>query len=247
MKIMSFNVLCAGKGKNHWCLRQRLVKEIIKKYNPDVFGLQESHYGWMKYISKAFSGVYSYVGVGKDDGIVKGEFSPVFYDTNKYELLNKGDFWLSETPEKAGLGWDAVENRICSYAVLRDKVNDVVTVCFNTHLDHIGTTAMLESAKLIVKKAKEFSDSRIVITGDFNVTPDSDVYKLFMDNGFKDSRAVADSADSINSFHGYSGKSKMIDFILIKNIEKVFSVETVTDKINGQYPSDHFPVLADVE
>ena len=245
MKVMTFNVLCAGKGENHWCRRQRLVRDIIKKYNPDTFGLQEAHYGWMKYICNAFKDTYSFVGVGKDDGGISGEFSPVFYKKDKYELVDKGDFWLSKTPQIAGLGGDAVENRTCSYAVLKDRLTGEIKVHFNTHLDHVGKKAMLEGAKLIIKKTEQFNDIPVIVTGDFNVTPDSDVYSLFLSSGFCDARSVAEYSDDVDSFHWYGKSSKMIDFIFIKNISDVKSLRTATDKIEDKLPSDHYPVVAE--
>lgn len=247
MKVMTFNVLCAGKGKNHWCRRQKLVKSMILKYEPDVFGLQEAHYGWMKYIYGAFKDVYSYIGVGKDDGGIKGEFSPVFYDKNKYNLLNSGSFWLSETPCVPGIGWDAAENRTCSYGVLEDRKTGSRRLFLNTHLDHKGEKAMLGGARLIINKINELGDLPVVLMGDFNVTPDSAVYKTIIRSGFKDARAVAEIADDINSFHAFGGKSKMIDFIFEKNGLTVKSVKTITDKISDRYPSDHFPVIAEIE
>ncbi len=247
MKVMTFNVLCAGKDENHWCRRQKLVKSIILKYEPDVFGLQEAHYGWMKYISGAFKDVYSYIGVGKDDGGIKGEFSPVFYNKNKYKLLDSGDFWLSQTPEKPSLGWDAAENRTCSYGVLEDIKTGEKILCLNTHLDHKGEKAMLEGARLVINKINGFGDMPVVLTGDFNVTPDSVVYKTIIESDFKDARDVAEVADDINSFHAFGDNSKMIDFIFIKNCLKVKSVKTLTDKIGDRYPSDHYPVIAEIE
>ena len=246
MKSMTFNILCAGRGENHWCLRQRLVRDIIKKYAPDTFGLQEVHYAWMRYIINQFKDCYDFVGVGKDDGNKKGEFSPVFYNKNKFELLEKEDFWLSETPEKASLGWDGAENRTCSYAVLKEKENGRIRAVFNTHLDHIGETAQIRGTELILKKAEIFKDLPIIITGDFNVTPDSDVYRLMLSSGFEDARTIATKKDTTDSFHWYGKGSKMIDFIFVKNIEAVTEVKTATDKINGRLPSDHYPVIADI-
>ena len=247
MKSITFNILCAGRGENHWVFRQKLVKEIIKKYAPDTFGLQEVHYAWMRYLINQFKDIYDFVGVGKDDGNKKGEFSPVFYNKHKFELLEKEDFWLSETPEIASLGWDGAENRTCSYAVLKEKETEKVYAIFNTHLDHIGATAQIEGIKLILKKAEKFNDMPIIITGDFNVTPDSDVYEMMLSNGFSDARTIAKEKDNIDSFHWYGKGSKMIDFIFVKNIKSVAVAKTATDKINGRIPSDHYPVIAEIE
>lgn len=247
MKVMTFNVLCAGVGENHWCRRQKLVRDIIKKYEPDAFGLQEAHYGWMRYIANQLKDNYAYVGVGKDDGGIKGEFSPVFYNKNKYDLHENGDFWLSETPDKPGLGWDAVENRICAYAVLKDKETGEEYAVFNTHLDHIGDTAVLEGAKLVAARTEKFRNIKTVVMGDFNETPDSEVYSFMLENDFEDSRNIAEKADDIGSLHHFGKVSKMIDFVFVKNAVSVKEVKTVTDRINGKFPSDHYPVVADIE
>ena len=247
MKSMTFNILCAGRGENHWVFRQMLVRDIIKKYAPDTFGLQEVHYAWMRYIINQFKNDYDFVGVGKDDGNKKGEYSPVFYNKHKFELLEKEDFWLSETPDKPSLGWDGAENRTCSYAVLKEKETENVYVVFNTHLDHIGAVAQIEGIKLIIEKAKKFKDIPIIITGDFNVTPDSEVYEMMLSNGFSDARTIAKKKDEIASFHWYGKGSKMIDFIFVKNVKAVKNVKTADDKINGRIPSDHYPVIAEVE
>ena len=246
MKSMTFNILCAGRGENHWCLRQKLVSATIKKYAPDTFGLQEVHYAWMRYIVSQFKDTYDYVGVGKDDGEKKGEFSPVFYNKHKFKLIEKEDFWLSATPDKPSLGWDGAENRTCSYAVLEEKESGNVYAVFNTHLDHIGATAQIEGIKLILSKTEKFKDVPVIITGDFNVTPDSDVYSLMLTNGFEDARTIAEKKDNINSFHWYGKGSKMIDFIFVKNIKSVTEVKTATDNFNGKLPSDHYPVIADI-
>lgn len=247
MKSMTFNVLCAGKGENHWCRRQNLVKKIIELYDPDTFGLQEAHYGWMKYLNNQLKNKYAYVGAGKDDGNIKGEFSPVFYKKDKYEVIESGTFWLSETPEIPGLGWDAVENRTCSYALLKDKNTGEKIAHFNTHLDHIGETAINEGAKLVAQRANMFKDIPTVVSGDFNVTPDSEAYKIFLEAGFEDARSIAEKADNTDSFHWFGKGSKMIDFIFVKNANKIKAVKTATDKINGKLPSDHFPVVADID
>ena len=247
MRIMTFNVLCAGRNENHWCRRQPLVRDIIKKYMPDFFGIQEAHYGWMRYVANQMKDNYAFVGIGKDDGKNGGEFSPVFYRKDKYNLVERLDFWLSATPYEPSLGWDGSENRTCSGGVFENIETYEKVACFNTHLDHIGRTAQVEGANLILAKLKKYDNIKTVLMGDFNVTPDSDIYGMFIDGGFSDSRNIADEADEINSFHAFGNASKMIDFVFVRNIDKVSNVKTVTDMIDGRYPSDHYPVVADVE
>ena len=244
MTVMTFNVLCAGRKENHWCKRQKLVVETIKKYNPDVFGIQEAHYGWMRCISSKLKNTYDYVGKGKDDGKNKGEFSPVFYNKNKYELIDSGNIWLSDTPDIPSLGWDGAENRTCAYALLKDKETDSVIAVMNTHLDHIGATAICEGSKLVADKAASFGEIPTVIMGDFNVTPDSEAYQIMLDSGCADARNIAIDADDVNSFHNFGISSKMIDFIFVRNINSVKKVITAIDRFGDRFPSDHYPVVA---
>ena len=224
MRVMTFNVLCAGRGEYHWCRRQSAVCGTIKDYQPDFFGIQEAHFGWMRCISGKLGDTYAFVGIGKDDGKNKGEFSPVFYNKHIFEVVERLDFWLSETPDVPSLGWDGSENRTCSGALFRNKKTNEEIAVF-----------------------KKYGKIKTVLMGDFNVTPDSDIYRIFLDGGFTDTRSIAESSNNVNSFHFFGGSSKMIDFIFEKNINSVSSVKTVTDLTDGRYPSDHYPVVADFE
>ena len=130
---------------------------------------------------------YDYVGVGRTDGATKGEYSPIFFLKDKYEALEKGNFWLSETPDVAGSkGWDAALERIASYAKLRDKATGKIFMAVNTHFDHVGVTARKESAKLIMQKIQQIVGNRpAVVTGDFNITEDDEAYTTMVTNEFK--------------------------------------------------------------
>lgn len=247
MRAMTFNVLCAGRNEQQWCRRQPLVRGVIKNYMPDFFGIQEAHYGWMKYLSGQLKDCYAYVGVGKDDGMNGGEFSPVFYRKDKYKVIERLDFWLSETPDRPSLGWDGAENRTCSGGLFECLETGEPVAVFNTHLDHIGGTAQRKGAELILENLKKYDNIKTVLMGDFNVTPDSEIYKIFTDGGFDDARTIAHESDAINSFHWFGGSSKMIDFVFVKNIKNVSKVITATDMPGGKYPSDHFPVVAEFE
>lgn len=248
MKVMSFNILCGGKAENAWTKRKPLVRDTIKKYNPDTFGLQEAHYKWMLYLRWVLRKEYDFVGVGRDDGKIKGEFSPVFYKKDKYEVIDKGNFWLSETPEIPGKGWDAACVRICSYVVLKDKQTGEKFAHFNTHLDHVGDIARSEGAKLIADRADTFKEIPTVVTGDFNVNPESGAYKTITAAGFCDARTLDPDANNVKTYNGFDqNPAEMIDFVFVKYGFKVKSCNTITDKIDGRYISDHYPVLAELE
>lgn len=250
MKIMSFNILCGGRGSQNWVNRIPLVVRIINNNAPDTFGVQEAHIGWMKAL-KACLPDYAYVGVGRDDGKNGGEFSAVFYRKDKYKLLDSGTFWLSETPEKPGKGWDAACVRICSWAKLCDKKTKKEFVHFNTHLDHIGQIAMQKGAELVAKRANEIcTDIPAFFTGDFNVTPESAPCKAVKDGGFVDARDVAEITDKGYTFHGFASAectSSVIDYVFVKGDVKVNEFRVIREAVDRDIPSDHYPVIADVE
>ncbi len=251
MKTMSFNVLTGRNDENDWPYRKTFVSDIIKKYEPDTIGLQEAHIGWMKYLESALDG-YCYAGVGRDDGKIGGEFTPVFYNSKNVELLKQDTFWLSETPEKPSKGWDAPKwNRICTYAVLKDKKTNKKFVHMNTHLDNDGIEARKKGAELIVKKSDElFPDLPIILTGDFNDNPESEAYKTIISGRFEDARISSGSSDNTKTYHGFDlineDEKQLIDFIFVKNSAKAVSYKCITDEIEGRRPSDHYPVISEI-
>ena len=248
---MSFNVLCGGKGELDWDKRIPLVVRAIRKENPDTFGVQEAHAGWMRALKGAFPD-YAAVGVGRDNGKRRGEFSAVFYKKEKYQLLDEGTFWLNDAPELPKKGWDAVCIRICTYAKLKEKKTGQVFVHMNTHLDHVGTIAMQNGAELIAKRAGEIAgEFPVILTGDFNNEPGSSPYVAILNGGFVDARDAAEYSDKGNTFHGYQPDQPQglsaIDFIFVKGNVFVRELKVIRKTIDGVYPSDHFPVLADLQ
>lgn len=250
MKVMSFNLLCAGRNELTWIKRIPLVVRTIRKAEPDTFGVQEAHYGWMRALKGAFPDYLS-VGVGRDNGKRRGEYAAVFYKKDQYKLLDSGTFWLNETPDKPKKGWDAACIRICSYAKLQDKTTGAVFLHMNTHLDHVGVMAMQNGAELIAERAETLGGSLpVILTGDFNVTPDSAPCLAIKNGGFTDARDAAPITDKDYTFHAYQPDNEtyhaVIDYVFVKNVEKVKEFKVVRKKIDGYYPSDHFPVLADI-
>ena len=251
MKVMSFNILCAGSGEKEWKKRIPLVVRAIRNTEPDLFGVQEAHFHWMKALTDAFPD-YAYVGVGRDDGKKKGEFSAIFFRKEQFSVLDSGNFWLSETPEKPGKGWDAACVRICSWAKLKEKGTDREFVFMNTHLDHVGTLAMQNGAELIGQRGSELAgDLPVIVTGDFNVTPESAPCKAIKDCGFVDCRDVAAETDTGTTYHGYlpdgDPQQAVIDYVFVKGDVFVRRLRVVRKQIDGLYPSDHHPVVADLE
>lgn len=245
--VMTYNIYMGGTGEKAPENRAPLVKQNVEKFNPDSFGMQEVTEEWYEILKEIFPD-YGYIGKGraKDFG---GEASPIFYKKDKYELIDGGTFWLSKTPEKPSKGWDAMFNRVCTYAVLKDKATGFTYAHFNAHFDHLGVIARQESVAVVTKKIAEIApDMPVVFTGDLNENMESEMYASVISSGFADARVLSNSADNGGTFHGYSDlttKELPIDFIFANGFVKSASSYTVDrNKLNGIYPSDHHPVAS---
>lgn len=251
VKVMSYNVYVSGAGKNSPENRTELVVQTIRSEMPDSFGLQEADWGWMSRISQAMP-EYAYVGVGRDDGDKDGEFSPVFYLKDKYNLIDSGTFWFSKTPDEPSRGWDAMCRRVCSFAVLEDKETGKRYAHFNAHLDHLGKIARENSTRMLVERTAGY-EIPVVITGDFNCDEGTKAYNTMISGGFADTKYLAADTMDIGSFHNfgandvYDGRSP-IDFIFVKaGYGYAESYRVLDSKVNGSYSSDHFPVVSKIK
>ena len=247
--VMSYNVYIKGSGEKSPENRTPLVAQMIKKYSPDSFGLQEADEGWLERLP-ALMEEYDYVGIGRNSNKGGGEASPVFYKKDKYELLDSGTFWLSKSPEKASKGWDAMFKRICTYAILKDKETGFTYAHFNAHFDHIGVIARLESVAVIADKIAEIApDIPVVFSGDLNDYEGADMYARVLESGLKDTKYLAKTTSGGNvTYHGYSElveKEAPIDFIFVNAFAAdVSSYAVGSEKIEGIYASDHHPVIS---
>ena len=175
IKVMTYNIKYDNINDtiNNWNDRKNAIARLLKKEQPSFIGLQEALLRQLTYLEEA-SPDYRYIGVGRDDGKQKGEFSPILYDDSRYHMLRSNTFWLSRTPEKVSVGWDAALERICTYGLFENKQTMQKLWVFNTHFDHVGTKARKKSVRLIVKKIKEVNSENlpVVFMGDLNLTPD---------------------------------------------------------------------------
>ncbi|ROI03536.1 endonuclease/exonuclease/phosphatase family protein [Chryseobacterium sp. G0240] len=251
--VMSFNIRLnvASDKENAWPERKQDVADLLMYYHPDYFGVQEALPDQMKDIKNGLKN-YDYIGVGRDDGKEKGEFSAIFYDTNRLEVIRSGTFWLSETPERPSKGWDAALNRICTYAVFKDKKSKKEFLAMNLHFDHVGNVARVKSSELLLKKIKELNPKNLPVTlsGDFNLTDDSEPIKILSQN-LKDSFYNSETkpygpAGTFTAFNVNEIPKDRIDYIFVKGM-KIKSLRHINDRRpNLLYPSDHFPVLAEL-
>lgn len=236
-----------------WDVRKTRVAEYVRNNGIDIVGMQEVLHAQLTDLQELLP-EYDYVGVGRHDGKTEGEYSPVFFRKDKYEALEKGNFWLSETPDEAGSkGWDAALERIASYVKLRDKATGKVFMAVNTHFDHIGKVARKESAKLIMSKIQDIvGKNPAVVTGDFNVTEEDEAYITMTTNEFRMNDAyhmTAHHTGTSYTFHDFCRedplKCEKIDFIFLTPTIKVEH-----SHIENPHPeamlSDHNPHWADL-
>ena len=237
---------------NLWVNRAPVAAALIRFHQFDIVGTQEGLSHQLEDISKALP-EYQHYGLGRDDGKDSGEHSTIFFKKDRFEVLKKGDFWLSETPDKPGLGWDATCcNRICSWVYLLDKQSKKKFYFFNAHFDHQGKIAREESAKLILKKIKEIAgDEKALFTGDLNGDHNSTWYKrLAASDYLVDTYTLAVKPyifnASFNSFGKALDKDGIIDHIFTTGKVNVKRWGILTDTYRGKFPSDHFPVLTEI-
>ena len=257
IKVMSFNIRLdvASDGENRWDARKEKVAALMNYYEADFIGGQEVQHHQLQFLKTTLTN-YNYIGVGRDDGKEAGEYSCIFYNSQKYKVIEQSTFWLSPTPDTVGMGWDAVCNRVCSYGLFQSLKTKKMIWVFNTHFDHVGKAARLESAKLITKKINELQQKKnvpVIITGDFNSKP-TDEPAQYMAAAFTNCRTASEEpaygpADTWNGFQFYKKPEGCIDYIFISNNKKltVKKFATITDSFDNKYPSDHFPILTTLE
>lgn len=267
IRVMSYNVRLgvAKDGDNAWENRRPATPAMLRDIRPAVFGVQEAYDFQVQYILEQCP-EYKAVGVGRDDGVSKGEHMSVFYDSTRIELLEWGTYWLSETPDEPSYGWDAACRRTATWTLLKEIATGQKFYFVNTHLDHKGVTARKEGLALIYNKIQQMNPNGLpmVLTGDFNVLPDDDGLKD-LNQLMKSARFNSIDADTIGSFNGFSknayssdapdlkGKKfdpkvpTPIDYIYYSGFDTSLRFKVVTTQYEGKkYISDHYPVYADL-
>ena len=253
LKVMTYNIRLSvdSDKENSWNNRKQETMALMSYYHPDYFGVQEAVPQQMIDIKTNLKD-YDFVGVGRDDGKNQGEYSAIFYDKNKLEVTKSGTFWLSETPEKPSKGWDAAYNRVCTYALFKMKKTGKKFLAMNLHFDHVGDVARVNSAKLILEKIKKLNPKNVplTLTGDFNLTDDSEPIKIMsksLDNVFYHSKKIHyGPKGTFTGFDINTIPQDRIDYIFVKGFD-VLSNRTINDRReNLLYPSDHFPILAEI-
>jgi endonuclease/exonuclease/phosphatase family metal-dependent hydrolase len=262
VKVMSFNIRygTAPDGENHWDKRKAFLAETVKAFDPDLLGTQETLASQRDYLSGQLPG-YGAFAAGRDDGKEKGEMAALFWRKARFDRLDGGHFWLSETPDRPGIkGWDAALPRVATWVKLRDlKAPDARPILFvNTHFDHRGAKARLESAKLLRDQIDKLGKGcSVLVTGDFNAAEGSEPYQaLFGKQGEKEA-AVVDTyrvahptrgkdEGTANGFKPDARSGGRIDWIGCSRDWSIKSAGIDHTTREGRTPSDHFPVTTEL-
>ena len=258
IRVMSFNIRygTANDGINRWDLRKEFLVETIRNFDPDMLGTQETLASQRDYLAQALDG-YGVVAAGRDDGKDGGEMAALFYRKDRFEPIEQGHIWLSETPEKVGSkGWDAALPRIATWVKLKDlqSADSKPILYLNAHLDHKGQRARLESCRLIRSKLSELgADARWIVTGDFNASPSEPPYSALFDDAadrkLLDTHRVVHRNPEANegtfsSFDVSKTNGPRIDWIGCSEDFQVRLARIDRTSRDGRTPSDHFPVIA---
>jgi len=252
-KYMSFNIRFdnPADGEDRWEVRKEELSNMIQKYEPDFLGIQEALPNQVEYLDSQLQN-YKYIGFGRDGEGSQSESVPIFYKADRYELLKTEVFWLSETPENPSKGWDAALNRITTYGIyLNRQTRDTLHV-FNTHYDHRGEKARVNSSRLLVSKIESLrlQDKKVILMGDFNSRPEEEPVKI-LNKAFADAwiNSEKEPLGPYGTFNGFDPEAELdqrIDYVFLLNF-KVLSYTAVDDKRkNGRWISDHLPVLVEV-
>ena len=247
--VMSANVRTwspGDMGKRSWLYRADLVVKNIASVEPDIIGFQEVtkiHYAYLTENLKGYENVIKY-----RDNSKFAESCPVFYNTERFELKDKGSFWLSDTPDVMSKGWGAAYYRICTYTILTDKSTGKELVVFNTHLDNVSDEARINGITLVLEKIKQFGGLPSIIMGDFNADESSDTYKAATEM-FLDAKYQTDDTDSGCTYQAFGTQldRENIDYFMIsKTGIKVNKFRIIDTTYDGVYPSDHFPITVNI-
>lgn len=249
LSVMSYNIKLdyPKEGENSWTNRKPFFIAQLEFHEPDILGVQEAMPNQMKDMDSLLAD-YSFVGVGRDDGKDEGEYSAIFYKNDKFKVLESSTFWLSQTPEKVSMGWDAVCNRVCSYALFENTITNQKFWVFNTHFDHVGIEARKNSATLIIQKIKDINTQKypVILSGDFNMEEDHESIQ-FIELHLKDSKTIANTSfgpiGTFNNFEFDKPVTRRIDFIFVSPEIEVNKYAVLSDSWECKYPSDHLPVF----
>ena len=251
LTVLSYNIRCLSVDSNEddkWNNRKDALIKHINDNDPNIIGMQEVTILQNNYLDDVLV-QYDKVSYNRDSWL-NSEASPIFFKKDAFVLLDEGNFWLSDTPEMQSKGWDGGSFRVCTYAVLKDKMSGKIFTFFNTHLDNAGVVARTEGLSLILDRIS-LVDTPVILTGDFNFNENDDNYQVAA-QVLDDTKYIAEESFYAGTYHGYNvldtTSRSPIDFILVgKNDFRVKSYSVLMEKVNGVFTSDHYAVRAELQ
>jgi len=252
IRVVTFNVRydTPRDSINAWPNRKDMVQAMFRFHDFDLIGTQEALHHQL--LDMCELPEYEYFGVGRDDGKHAGEHSAIIYKKDRFQVLEHGDFWLSETPNVPGKGWDATCcNRICTWGKFKDMNTNKIFFVFNVHYDHQGVVARRESSHLMLRKIKEIAGNfPVLFVGDINATPDAEPVQIIKAQ-MRDAFDVTELPPygPVGTFNGFRWNATLlnrIDYIFVSDHFSVLKYAALTDSYDRRWPSDHLPVMADV-
>jgi len=252
--VMTYNIRYNNPqdGVNAWPNRRDGVAAMVRFHGPQILCTQEALHDQVQDLLQRLPG-WKFSGVGRDNGKEAGEYSAIFYDSSRFSVVTEGHFWLSQTPDSPALGWDAACIRICCWARFKDRLAHKDFFLFNTHFDHVGKVARIQSALLISQKIKDITKGKslpVILTGDFNSNPQDEgivTIKKFL----RDARDITLLAPygpegTFNGFNFNSPLQERIDYVFVNDKIRVLKYGALTDSKDQRYYSDHLPVLTEL-
>ncbi len=258
VKVMTFNIRTRTiiDGPNHWNRRKGFVTDIIAGNGADIVGLQEAKNSQLKYIESALPEYTAYA-AGRSNGVRGGESCPVLYRTDRFGLLDAGTFWFSDTPSVAGSkDWGNLPPRICSWVHLVETDTGGGLYVYNLHLDNLSQNSREKSVQLLTEKiAARETNEPFIVMGDFNMEIRNPAMRYLSRIGktiprlwTRDAWQSVHPNRSLGTRHGFKGRMSgpQIDHIRFSSNLHALDARIDARNRNGRYPSDHFPVVANI-
>ncbi len=256
IRAVSYNIRYnnPGDAANAWTHRLPAIKQQLNQFQFDILGIQEGLHQQIIDLQSNLGNQYSWIGVGRDSGDLRGEFCAIFYNQEKFTLIsNSYTQWLSPTPNKPSKGWDAALPRIVTFAKFKEKSSGKCFWVFNTHFDHMGKTARFESALFLSNLVHQHSPTDpAILLGDFNCQ-DSSAPIQFLSNKMEKANPIQTPNQPINkgTFNGFAKDADLpgpnIDHIFINKFNAQACWIDYTTRGPGLYISDHYPILVDLQ
>ena len=260
LRLMSFNIRygTADDGADAWPRRAAMAFDVVRRFDADVVGVQEALRFQLDELGAALP-AFAEIGVGRDDGRTAGEYSAILYRRGRFEVLEEGTFWFSDTPAIPGsMTWGNRITRICTWARLRDRAGGARFYVYNLHLDHESQPSRERSALLLAERIRaRSSPDPVLVMGDFNSGEANPVYRHLTGAEtlpaatpappLADTYRLRHPGDTIvGTFHAFRGTTTgdKIDHILASPEWRALDASIVRTSRAGRFPSDHFPVTA---